>query len=132
MDTERGDVGRAPSYSTSDEGAGTPLEITAYKDVLEILRSQRFVTENGAGDGEFRQGAMLRLHGTEHARRRRTINHLIRDHERLRNSYLYPALTANLEEVLRHRDGNGVAHADLVALISRTSVQVACAMMGLS
>jgi cytochrome P450 len=117
----------------TDLAAGA-IALTGYHEVLAVLRSPKFVTENNDGTAAVRGAALLRVHGPDHTRRRRTMNHLTgHDHHRwFRETALYPTLKSNLESVLNVPDGLGEARADLVELLARTNIQLAAAMIGLS
>jgi cytochrome P450 len=107
------------------------VQLSGYYEVVQALRLPGLLTENSAGDGAFRHGTLLRLNGPDHTRRRRALNRLIRNHAFYRETILYPALEANLADVLRHADAMGAARTDLIDLVSRTSIKVAAAMIGL-
>jgi cytochrome P450 len=130
MGVEREGTRYAPVGTDLAAGAHA---LTGYHEVLEVLRSPKFVTENNDGTAAVRGAALLRVHGPAHTRRRRAMNHLTgQDHHRwFRETTLYPTLKANLEAVLRIRDEVGQSRADLVELLGRTNIQLAAAMIGL-
>lgn len=130
-------VAKASGPSFAPVGTDLPhgiVEVASYHGVLEILRSPKFVTELNDGTGPVRGHTMLRLNGPAHTSRRRAMNHLVRQdyHRRFRETALYPTLRRNIDQILRDRDEDGVARADLADLVAKTSLQLAAAMIGLS
>ena len=110
------------------------LEITDYKEALEIYRSPAVAVSRGSETDQrhFRGGTVIRLDGTAHRARRRVLSQLLKrdGHAWFREHALFPAVEANIREALADADAAGVARADLVRFSGRVNMQFAAGLVG--
>jgi cytochrome P450 len=103
------------------------VELAGYADVLEVFRSPKLRTLVEPGTGSLRSGTVLRIEGSEHLTRRRTLNKLVSRAGAtwFRDERLLPIAEQALAEV---RDVGGF---DLVDFGNRLFLRLAWAQIGL-
>src|SRR5688500_8232053 len=112
--TQRGAAGepriKLPAYMPPDA-----IPVTAYAEVLEILRSPRMCPEQATENAPISGGVLTTTHGASHTRRRRIMNRLVRPAalEHYRDVLLLPALRAQLADLYANPDPDHVHRADL-------------------
>jgi cytochrome P450 len=114
------------------------IEVTRYVEIVEVLRSPRFIADPNSASLLARDpsGAKKTLHilnGPAHGTRRRTMNRLLRrdGHRWYRDTVLFPVVDRALAEVRRDLDSGQNVRLDLVPFGKGLFVQLAAALVGL-
>ena len=107
------------------------LMLETYDEVMEVIRSAKFALEPPGERALLTGGALVRLHGDEHLRRRRSLNALVsRQSLRAYQTRVRPMLRKRLFELARSQPGP-IQTADLLSLGRSVFVHVAGYLIGL-
>jgi cytochrome P450 len=108
------------------------VKVTEWDEVIEALRSPHLLQEPPAVPG-VHGGGLGFINGAEHHTRRLALNALVRPKPlaRYRTSVVWPAVRSVMEETLIRDPAAEIYRVDLVAMLQRSFLQFAAAVIGL-
>lgn len=109
------------------------VDLTKFAVVSAAWRSPALsVNTARAGDEVIRGGAVVRLNGDEHRKRRRVLGQLLSrgGHQYFRDTYLYPTVKAALERELATPDADGKVRIEVKGWVMRINQQLAAGLVG--
>jgi cytochrome P450 len=113
---------------------GYDLNLTSFNEVMEVLRSAKFVTVMDDRSEPFRAGTMLRLEGPDHRRRRQAMGTLVRadGQQSFQEKVVMPTIRDGFRQVYANAGSDGRARFDLVSFLGDIFFRNAAALIGLS
>jgi cytochrome P450 len=119
---------RLPAFMPTDA-----VIVTAYDEMMEVLRSSTMRPEPPTENEEVSGGTLTTLFGEDHTTRRRVMNRLVRPDalDYYRESLLIPTMKRALMELRRTPTPDGVYRAELVQFTRYPFVQFSAALAGM-
>jgi cytochrome P450 len=112
---------------------GYDLNLASFNDVVEVLRSSKFVTVMDDRSEPFRAGTMLRIEGPDHRRRRQAMGTLFRGDAQpsFQQNVVVPTIRDGFAQAYANAGSDGRPRFDLVTFLGDIFFRNAAALIGL-